>query len=107
MDVVTAFLNANVVSEICMDKPQGFRKTTKGRGELVCKLNKKALYGIREAPRAWKSLLSEWLSSIRFKQPKVDPAVYTILHNSLLYILTVYVDDCILVSKQGPSILTF
>ncbi len=30
-----------------------------------------------------------------------DPAVYTIMHNSLLYILTVYVDDYILVGKQG------
>jgi len=60
MDVMTAFLNANVVFEIYMDQPQGFRKTTKDGGELVCKL-KKALYGIREAPRAWNSLLIEWL----------------------------------------------
>jgi hypothetical protein len=37
----------------------------------------------------------------------VDPAVYTILHNSLLYILVVYVDDCILGGKQGRFILTF
>jgi histone deacetylase 1/2 len=106
MNVVTAFLNANVVSEIYMDQTQGFRKTTKDREKLVCKL-KKALYGIREAPRAWNFLLSEWLSSIGYKQSKVDPAVYTILHNCLLYILAVYVDDCILVGKQGPFILTF
>jgi hypothetical protein len=98
MGVVTAFPNANVVSEIYMDQPQGFRKTAKDGGELVCKL-KKAIYGIREAPRAWNSLLSEWLSSIRFKQSKVDPAVYTILHNSLLYILADYVGDYILVGK--------
>jgi hypothetical protein len=37
----------------------------------------------------------------------VDSAVYTIMHNSLLYILAVYVDDCILVGKQGPFIMTF
>jgi hypothetical protein len=36
MDVVTAFINVNVVSEIYMDQPQGFRKTTKDGGELVC-----------------------------------------------------------------------
>jgi hypothetical protein len=60
-----------------MDQPQGFRKTAKDGGELVCKL-KKALYGIREAPHAWNSLLSEWLSNIGFKQSKVDPAIYTI-----------------------------
>ena len=32
MDVVTSFLNANVVSEIYMDQPQGFGKTTKDGG---------------------------------------------------------------------------
>jgi hypothetical protein len=58
MDVVTAFLNANVVSEIYVDQPQGFQKTATNDGELVCKL-KKALHGICEAPRAWNSLLSE------------------------------------------------
>ncbi len=51
MDAVTAFLNADVVSEIYMDQPQGFRKTSKNGGEMFCKL-KLALYGIREAPRA-------------------------------------------------------
>ena len=49
MDVVTAFLNANVVSNIYMEQPQGFEEKSKDGGTLVCKL-KKALYGIREAP---------------------------------------------------------
>ncbi len=35
----------------------------------------------------------------------MDPAVYTILHSSRLYILAIYVDDCILVGKQGPFII--
>jgi hypothetical protein len=35
MDVVTAFLDADVISKIYMDQPQGFRKTTKNGGELV------------------------------------------------------------------------
>jgi hypothetical protein len=40
MDVVNAFLNALVVSEIYMDQPQGFRKTAKDGRELVCKLKR-------------------------------------------------------------------
>ena len=103
MDVITAFLNADVVSEVYMEQPQGY-KTTKDGGELVCKL-KKALYEIREAPQAWNSLLSEWLINVNFKQSKVDPAIYTIIYKSQLYILAVYVDDCILVGKQIPFIL--
>ena len=64
IDVVTSFLNADVFSEIYMDQPQGFRKkTVNNGGELDCKL-KKALYGFREAPRAWNSLLGDWLLSV-------------------------------------------
>ncbi len=49
MSVVTAFLNADVVSNIYMDQPQGFKNISKNGGELVCKL-KNVTYGIREAP---------------------------------------------------------
>jgi hypothetical protein len=90
MDVVTAFLNADVVSKIYMEQSQGFKRTSKDGGELVCDL-KKALYGISEAPRVWISLLNEWLLIVGFNQEsKVDPAVYTIVHMSQLYILAVY-----------------
>ena len=106
MDVVIAFLNADVVSKIYMEQPQGFKRTSKDGGELVCEL-KKALYGIREASRAWNSLLNEWLLIIGFNQSKVDPTVYTVVHKSQLYILAVYVGDCIRVGKRGPFILNF
>jgi hypothetical protein len=61
-----------------MEQPQGFEEKYKDGGTLVCKL-KKALYRIREAPRALNSLLNDWLISVGFKQSKVDPAVYTIM----------------------------
>ncbi len=51
MDVVTAFLNADVVSKVYMEQPAGFTTVSPDGHILVCKL-KKALYGIREAPRA-------------------------------------------------------
>ena len=37
----------------------------------------------------------------------MDLIVCTILRDSLLYILAVYVDDCILVGKEGTFILNF
>ncbi len=46
MDGVTTFLKTDGVSEIYMDQPQGFIKTSRDGEELVCTL-KKALYGIR------------------------------------------------------------
>lgn len=47
MDVETAFLNGRVRSEVYVTQPQGYEDGT----ERVCKLEK-ALYGLRESPRA-------------------------------------------------------
>jgi hypothetical protein len=49
--VVTDFLNAEVESDVYMEQPQGHIITPPDGIRLVCHL-KKALYGIREAPKA-------------------------------------------------------
>jgi len=72
----------------------------------VCKLDK-ALYGIREAPRAWNALFTSWLVSFGFSQSSVDPAIFTLVFSDLLYVLAVYVEDSILVGRQGPFIFVF
>jgi hypothetical protein len=51
MDVVTAFLNADVMTAIYMEQPEGYHVPSSTGTRLVCKLDK-ALYGIREAPCA-------------------------------------------------------
>ena len=48
MDVESAFLNGKIKSEVYVKQPQGYDDNS-GR---VCKVNK-ALYGLRESPRAW------------------------------------------------------
>ena len=65
MDVITAFLNAVVETNVYMRQPKGHEVASKN-GELVCYL-RKALYGTREAPRAWNALLTEWLVSYEWK----------------------------------------
>lgn len=50
MDVKTTFLNGEVEENIFVAQPDGYVK--KGKEHLVYKL-KKALYGLRQAPRAW------------------------------------------------------
>jgi hypothetical protein len=49
MDVKTAFLNG-LIEEVYIEKPLGFE--VHGRESHVCRL-KKALYGMKQAPRAW------------------------------------------------------
>jgi hypothetical protein len=55
MDVVTAFLNADVVSGIYMVQSEGYRTPFSIGTRIVFKLVK-ALYGIHEATRAWNTL---------------------------------------------------
>ncbi len=50
MNVITTFLNADVETNVYMRQPEGHEVTSEN-GELVCHL-RKALYGIREVPRA-------------------------------------------------------
>jgi len=100
MYVVTAFLNADVESDIYMEEPQGFRSKVGDGPRMVCHL-KKALYGIREAPKAWNALLTAWLISYGFTQSLFDPGVFVLFIERLIYILDVYVDDSILTGKAG------
>ena len=50
MDVKIAFLNGVIEEEIYIKQPEWF--VVHGKESHVCKL-KKALYGIKQAPRAW------------------------------------------------------
>ena len=106
MDVVSAFQNADVKSEIYMDQPEEYVAYGEKKQRLVCHL-KKPLYGTREAPKAWKEIVTAWLVNYGFIQSLVNPRMFTFNHGFMLYIIALYVDDSILVGKQGDFILIF
>jgi hypothetical protein len=49
MDVNSAFLNGDLKEEVYMEQPEGFQLSN--NPDFVCKM-KKALYGLKRAPRA-------------------------------------------------------
>ena len=73
LDVKSAFLNGYIEEDIYVDQPEGFIKERKE--DYALKL-KKALYGIKQAPRAWNNKLDDTLKSMDFIS---DQAVYTYL----------------------------
>ena len=95
MDVVTAFLNGDLDETIYMEQPDGY--VQKGKEKLVCKL-KKSLYGLKQSPRCWNKVLTEFMKSIGFTQSAADPCIYVRNENSLS-IVAVYVDDLIIATK--------
>jgi hypothetical protein len=74
LDVVTAFLEADIEEEIYMRQPEGFRHTHINGEERVCLL-KKSLYGLKQAPRNWNKTITAWQKEYGFSQSKVDPGI--------------------------------
>jgi hypothetical protein len=63
MDVKLAFLNGDLLEEVFVSQPLGF--IIKGEEHKVLRLIK-ALYGLRQAPRAWYAKLDASLAELGF-----------------------------------------
>ena len=59
-DVSTAYLHADVETELYMQQPQGFEQQGPNNEQLVCHL-KKSIYGLKQAGWNWNKLLDEWM----------------------------------------------
>lgn len=90
MDVKYAFLNGDLEEEVYIDQPEGFLLSS-DEG-FVCKL-KKALYGFKQAHRAWYERLDKYLQQQGFKKGSVDNNLYVKSKNDHLLIMVVYVDE--------------
>jgi hypothetical protein len=66
-----------------------------GRDSHVCRL-KRALYGIKRAPRAWHSRIENYLQGMGFTKSEVDSNLYYIIVGGEPLILVLYVDDLFL-----------
>jgi hypothetical protein len=93
MDVKSAFLNGDLEEEVYVLQPPGF--TADGRGREVYKLHK-ALYGLRQAPRAWDAKLDASLVSLGFTRSTTEHGVYARGSGGELLIVGVYVDDLVI-----------
>lgn len=90
LDVKTAFLHGELKEKVYVAQPEGFE--VKGSEEKVYKLNK-ALYGLRQAPRAWNNKLNRILMELQFKKCSKEPSVYRKEVGEHLLVIGVYVDD--------------
>ena len=90
LDVKTAFLHGELKETFYVCQPEGFEK--KGCGNKVYKLNK-ALYGLRQAPRAWNNKLNQILMELKFSKCTKEPFVYRKNIKGELLVVAVYVDD--------------
>src|SRR5205823_11629208 len=69
----TAFLYSPLSEEVYIEQPEGLELP--GKENWVCKLNR-ALYGLKQSPRAWFSLIAPTLVNFDFQQCEADPCIF-------------------------------
>lgn len=104
LDVKTAFLHGELNEEVYVSQPEGFEK--EGEEEKVFKLSK-ALYGLRQAPRAWNTKLDQILKKLRFKRCAKESSVYRREERDELLIIAIYVDDLFVTGNSTKIIKEF
>ncbi|GJR77037.1 retrovirus-related pol polyprotein from transposon TNT 1-94 [Tanacetum coccineum] len=97
MEVKTAFLNGELKEEVYVSQPEGF--VDQENPSHVYKL-RKALYGLKLAPRAWYDMLSSFLISQQFSKGAVDPTLFTRHAGNDILLVQIYVDDIIFASTN-------
>nr|GEY69675.1 copia protein [Tanacetum cinerariifolium] len=92
MDVKSVFLNGFINEEVYVARPSGFIDFEKPNH--VYKL-KKALYDLKQAPKAWYNRLKAFLIKHDYKIGMIDNTLFTNKKSSNLIIVQIYVVDII------------
>nr|GEX74131.1 putative ribonuclease H-like domain-containing protein [Tanacetum cinerariifolium] len=92
MDVKSAFLYGTIEEEVYVCQPLGFEDP-----DYPDKVYKavKALYGLRQAPRAWYETLANYLLENGFQRGKIDQTLFIKKQKGDILLVQVYVDDII------------
>ena len=93
MDVKSAFLNGELKETVYVRQPPGFLDND-NPDKVLCL--HKALYELRQAPRALNAKLDSTLLSLKFKRCAFEHDMYRHGHGKQRLIVGVYVDDLII-----------
>ena len=98
MDVKSIFLNGILEEEVYIEQPKGFVDDNK---DMVCKLHK-ALYYLKQAPRAWYERLYKYLVKIEFERTDDNNNLYIKEEKAKdILIFEIFVDDIIFGGKDA------
>ncbi|WVZ84060.1 hypothetical protein U9M48_031136 [Paspalum notatum var. saurae] len=92
MDVKSAFLNGFIEEEVYVRQPPGFESAK--FPDRVYKLTK-ALYDLKQTPRAWYARLKSFLLKSRFVIGSVDKTLFLLNRGGDTLIVQIYIDDII------------
>jgi transposase InsO family protein len=104
MDVKSAFLNGDLKEEVYVHQPPGYE--IPGKEGKVLRL-RKALYGLRQAPRAWNAKLDSTLKGMGFEQSPHEAAIYRRGNGGNVLLVGVYVDDLVITGAKEAEVAAF
>jgi hypothetical protein len=99
LDVQSVLLHGVLEEEVYMRQPLGYED--KETPHFVCKFDK-AIYDLKQAPRAWYSRLSSKLQTLGFVPSKDGTSLFYLWTKEVTMFVLVYVDD-IIVTSSSPS----
>ena len=102
LDVNLAFLYGNMPDELYMRPPAGI-KLPDGKVWRILK----SLYGTRQAPAIWYSVLSSWFKSEGFTPSPSDACVFIKKCGASFIYVGVHVDDCLVVTNSLELLTEF
>jgi hypothetical protein len=95
-------LNGELKEEVYLTQPEG--SVENGKEHLMSKL-KKALYGLKHAPRSWYEKMDYFFLQQGFMKSKSDPNLYTKFDEKGYIVLnSLYVDDLIITGNAEKLI---
>lgn len=104
LDVKSAFLHGELKEDVYVEQPKGFEsQVDSGK---VYKL-KKALYGLRQAPRAWYSRIESYFVKEGFQKCYCEHTLFVKTEGGNSLIISLYVDDLIYTSNSESMLETF
>jgi hypothetical protein len=97
IDINSAFLQADINEQVYISQLEGFESTQ--HPDYVCLLQK-SLYGLKQAPLLWNWTFNMHMCTIGFTLLEADLCIYILktVHDQLLTIVSVYVDNCLIIS---------
>ena len=94
-DVTAAYLNSSMEEVLYMEQPEGYVKFGKDNIKLYCRLLK-AIYGTKQAGRAWRKTIKLKLEFKGFKTSVFDPCLFVRGSGDTLILILVWVDDILI-----------